>query len=92
MIVVSYGLKDTSWESKERTFLGGVLIDLGYVLREWTIEKYDHVFTNSMKLYLVIFLISILTFLSSIYSSSQDCKCEDKLNDIERKIEYLDRY
>jgi len=92
IIVFSYGLKDTAWDSQEITIIGGILLALGYCLREWTIEKNDLLISNTSKIFFVIFAISVLSFLSSIYSNSNDCNCEDKLNDIENKIENLERY
>jgi hypothetical protein len=92
IIIFSYGLKDTSWDAEEITLGGGVLLALGYCLRDWTIVNREQSISNSIKLYLVIFGIACLTFLSSIYSNSEDCNCEDQLNHIENKIENLDRY
>ena len=92
IIIFCYGLKNTSSDSEQVTIIGGVLLALGYFLRDWAITKNELIISNSSKLYFVIFALTCLSFLSSIYSNSQDCNCVDKLNDIENKIQNLERY
>jgi cytochrome c oxidase assembly factor CtaG len=92
IVIFSYGLKDTSWESKQIAATGGVLLALGYCLRDFAVEKGGETLTNSLKLYLVVFAIAAITLLSATYSNSEDCNCEDRLTEIEGKIDDLRRY
>lgn len=89
--ILTYGLKDTSWDAEEISIIGGVLIGIGYGFRDLTLEKEAGLLSNTTKLFVLIFALSIITFQSSIYSNSEDCNCENQLNDIENKIERLDR-
>jgi hypothetical protein len=89
-VILCFGLKDTSWDAEEITIWGGLLLGVGYLIRVISMKNNQSGFTNTGKIFATISIMAILTFQSSIYSNSEDCNCESQLDDIERKIDYLD--